>query len=96
MFHKYYIIGKRQFSIFWDNISHNFFPTILVTLPITIDRESKGDTYGIFQTDLVIHIFVKDAYNKNTVLLYKKYINTLVFLYNLWYYYLYKRRWNYG
>ena len=44
---------------------------------------SKEDTYGIFQTDLVIHIFVKDAYNKNIILLYKNYINILVFLYNL-------------
>lgn len=45
---------------------------------------SKGDTYGIFQTVLVIHIFVKDAYNKNIILLlYKKYINILAFLYNV-------------
>ena len=44
---------------------------------------SKGDTYGIFQTVLVIHIFVKDAYNKNIILLYKNYINILAFLYNL-------------
>ena len=44
---------------------------------------SKGDTYGTFQTVLVIHIFVKDAYNKNIILLYKDYINILAFLYNL-------------